>query len=382
MLENPVFRTISVAAAIAATALGAIADLAASLPLKDGDQINGFIRSNSPGFQYRTNSGASAPVQRARGEEHTFAAKRGDTIEVTVEPEDGSTLRPVLVLLDPMGRQVAYSENPTGFRYQVIREGTYRLLVLGRNNSLGRYSLSFDGLTSTGTPVTTVPTAPVAQADQVMQDVLRLRIIGCGVPNVARIKIGTEERCTRDIEPGVYAYDTTTKSIKLVDARRELLAEKLQLTILDRCPSPATSVAQITLTDPQDGRDYTYCANPNRYVQAGTYRYNPATDRLTAANVVQPTPTTPIPVDPLAESRRKLLQDDYGLRVLDNCPPARSAYVVVNFAEEGQLYQYCANPNRLFAAGEYNYNAKTGSLDKATKPANCTISVGGICLLK
>lgn len=54
------------------------------------------------------------------------------------------------------------------------------------------------------------------QADVVMEQELRLRIIGCGVPGVTRIQIGFEERCTLDI-PGQkrYVYDAGMK--KLID---------------------------------------------------------------------------------------------------------------------------------------------------------------------
>lgn len=376
MNTGSVSRTVTTALAIAVLAVGAIADVASSVLLRDGDKINGLVRSTSPGFQFRNTTRPGAPVQRARGDEHTFTAQRGDSIEISLEPEDGSTLRPALVLFDPTGRQVAYSENPGVFRYQVVRPGTYRVLVIGRNNSLGRYSLEIDGLSTVATPI--------AQADQVMQNVLKLRVIGCGVPNVARIKIGAEERCTRDIEAGVYTYEEASRSIKLVDARRDLLASKLQLNVLDRCPSPATAVAQVTMTDPQDGRDYTYCATPSRFVQAGPYRYNPTTDVLapvTQAGTPTLTPGTPTP--PIAtDPRRQLLQTEYGLTVLDSCPASRTALVVVNFPETNQIYQYCASPNRLVRAGEYTYNRSTGALDVATKPVDCTVSIGGICIVK
>ncbi|EKQ68657.1 hypothetical protein OsccyDRAFT_3195 [Leptolyngbyaceae cyanobacterium JSC-12] len=376
MMNRVGSRWFAAVSAIALLTVGVITDLASSVPLKDGDKINGLVGRTSPGFQFRNTARPGAPTQTARGQEHTFAAQRGDVIEVSIMPEDGSALRPALVLFDPTGRQVAYSENPNFFKYQVVRPGAYRLVVLARNNSLGRYSLEIDGLSSS--------TTAIAPADQIMQNTLKLRVIGCGVPNVARIKIGTEERCTRDIEPGVYTYEEASKSIKLVDTRRDLLASRLQLNVLDRCPSPATSVAQITLTDPQDGKDYTYCATPSRYVQAGAYRYNPTTDTLTPAVVTQ-NPTTPVtPTTPTAplDARRQLLQTEYGLTVLENCPAARTSFVVVNFPEGNQIYQYCANPNRLVRAGEYNYNKQTGTLDVATKPVNCTVTIGGICLVK
>jgi hypothetical protein len=376
------------------------AKLAASAPINDGQTVNGFIRSSSRPYQFRNTTRPGTPNQTARGDEYTFTAQRGDSVEIVVLAEDGSTLRPAIALIDPTGRQVSYSENPSFFKYQIVRPGTYKLLVLSRNNSLGRYTVAIDGLSS--------PAAAVPFADQVMQNTLRLRSIGCGIPNVAKIKIGTEERCTRDIEPGIYTYEEASKSIKLVDARRDLIAKQLQVNVLDRCPPFGTPIAQITTTDPQDGRDYTYCATPSRFVQAGSYRYNLTTDTLTPLSTATsgiasapapittapvttaptaPVPTTPAPITPPTsqlpvDPRRQLLQRDYGLAVLDNCPTARTSYVIVNFPEGNQIYQYCAAPTRLLRAGEYTYNATTGNLDAATKPVNCTVTIGGICVVK
>ncbi len=373
------------AATVGATVMvvGAIASVAISqTALKDGTAVNGFVRNTSPSFSFKNQSIKGAPTQTARGEQYTFSAQRGDSLEIAVDPEDGSTLKPILVLFSPAGRQVAYDATLNLLKYTVPTTGTYKLLVLGQNNTRGRYSVTVDGLTSAK------PAPSVSQADQVMTDVLRLRIIGCGVPNVARIKIGTEERCTRDIEPGVYTYDETNKRITLVDTRRDLLAQRLQVNVLERCPSPATNVAQITFTDPQDNKDYTYCATPTRYIRAGTYRYNVTTDELLPTSTAQnpsPSPTSsPSPTPPATpDSRRQLLQNDYGLTVLDSCPPARTSLVVVSFPETNQSYIYCANPNRLVKAGEYTYNKTTGNLDPARQPTPaCTVSIGGLCIVK
>ncbi|MCL6433492.1 MAG: hypothetical protein K6T90_04620 [Leptolyngbyaceae cyanobacterium HOT.MB2.61] len=377
-------RFSQVAGALAATVmvLGAIASFStAQTALKDGDNISGYVQNTSPTFTFRNPTVKGNPAQNARGIQYIFAAQRGDYIEIAVDPEDGSTLRPILVLFHPNGRQVGFSNTSNILRYTAPTTGTYRLLVLGGSNTRGRYTLAINGLS---TPKTATQTS---QADQVMTDILRLRIIGCGVPNVARIRIGNEERCTRDIEAGVYTYDDTTKRIILVDSRRELLAQRLQVNVLERCPSPATSVAQITMTDPQDGKDYTYCATPTRFIKAGTYRYNVTTDDLspTTGTLVTTQPTPQPSPSPIAanDSRRQLLQTDYGLTVLDGCPAARTNLVVVAFPENNQNYIYCANPNRLVRAGEYTYNATTGNLDPAQKPAPaCTVSIGGVCLVK
>lgn len=52
------------------------------------------------------------------------------------------------------------------------------------------------------------------EADRIMTDELRLKIIGCGIPKVTRIQIGAEERCTLDL-PGEkrYLYDAGTKKL-------------------------------------------------------------------------------------------------------------------------------------------------------------------------
>jgi hypothetical protein len=381
MIKHLAFNRIATGLAVMLIAAGSWGEGAiAAIALKDGDSVNGFVRSTSPSFQFRSPAKPKSPLQSAKGEDYTFTAQRGATVEISVEAEDGSSLKPVLVLLSPSGKQVGYDDSLGLLRYRVPTTGTYRLLVLGRNNSLGRYTLEINGL---GTAAVT------SEADQVMQDVLRLRIIGCGVPNVARIRIGAEERCTRDIEPGVYVYDASSKRITLLDSRRELLSQRLQLTLLERCPAAGSSVVEITLTDPQDGKDYTYCATPNRYVKAGKYRYDVAADDLQPLTATKPSPptdggqvSTPPPTSG-TDARRQLLQTDYGLNVLASCPAARKSLAVISFPEEQETYVYCANPNRLVRAGEYVYNAKTNNLEPASSLApNCTVSLGGVCIIK
>lgn len=367
--------------------LGAIAPLtAAPIVLKEGETTSGFIRNTSPVLRFRNQAKTGAPLESAVGQDYTFNAQRGDSLEISVDVEDGSTLKPILVLINPQGRQVSFDSTLGLLKYRVPTAGKYTLMVLAQGKTRGRYTVNLVGLTA--------PTQ-VAEADQVMTNVLKLRIIGCGVPNVAVIKIGDAERCTRDIEPGQYLYNATTKRITLVDTRRELLAQRLQLTLLDQCPTPATSVVQILVQDPNDKKDYTYCATPNRYVSSGLYRYDIATDKLSPATVATtpatPTPATPTPATPTpatppvtkeADPRRELLQKEYGLSVMESCPAARTRLVVVNFLEEGQVYTYCAQPNRLVTAGEYVYNRQSDRLEVARKTPDCTISIGGICVLK
>lgn len=382
MVSGKVFQRIATTAAIAGMMFTTIGDIAGAVTaLKDGDEINGFIRSNSPSFTFKNQSRAGAPTQKAIGEDYTFSAQRGDSIEINIDPEDGSNLKPALVLLSPQGRQVAFDSSLNVLRYRVPAAGTYKLLVVGQNNTRGRYVLNINGISQT--------TQQVFSADQVMQDVLKLPVVGCGVPNVARIKIGNEERCTRGIEAGVYVYDQATASVKQVDQRRELIGQRLQLSMLERCPSVTTSVVQIGTIDPQDGRNHVYCATPNRFVKAGTYRYDISRDDLIptdAAGVQNPTgtSTTGTSTSPTtADARRDRLQTEFGLRVLDNCPPARTSLAVISFPENNESYIYCANPNARVPAGEYTYNTARNSLEPAKRPAPaCTVSVGGICLVK
>jgi hypothetical protein len=296
-----------VAATVAATGMlcTGILDIAKAATLLNNGEVNGFIRVNSPPLRYRNQSTTGSPIQRAPGDEYILNAQQGDTIQASVQVGDNSDLSPVLVLISSRtGRQVAYDDTNNSLQYQVPAAGEYRLLVLGQNNSGGRYSLDISGL-SANTGNTVSPTQ-ASQADRVMRDVLQLRAIGCGVPNVATITIGSERRCTRDVDPGQYTYDPTSKSINLADANGQ------------------------TATD----------------------------------------------------DKKKLLQDQYGLRVLNSCPVNRSSVVSISFNDSNQTSTYCATPNRLIQAGQYTYNASTGNLDPATNRPQCTITVAGNCIVK
>ena len=335
-------RVVTIAAIAGMVASAVVPSVLAATLLQEGDNLSGFIRNTSPNLKYRNQSKRGAPTQTARGEDYTFAAQRGDAIEISVDAEDGSSLRPVLVLLAPgTGKQVAYDATLGLLKYRVPTAGIYRLLVIGQNNTRGRYTLSIAGLSA---PATGQPVGQVPQADQVMRDVLRLNIIGCGVPNVSRIKIGAEERCTRDVDPGQYVYNETSRSISLIDPRRDLIAQRLQLTVLDRCPASTTSIARIATLDPQDGREYVYCATPNRFVSAGNYRYDIGRDELKPADATAQTPPLAQPTStPINDPRRTLLQDAYGLRVLDNCPPDRTNLVVASFPESSHCLLYTSD---------------------------------------
>jgi hypothetical protein len=299
VIDHKVLNTLAATVAVTGMVLAGIADIAgAAVMLNNSQSVSGFIRNNSPSFRFKNQSRTGTLIQRAAGEEYVFNAKQGDMVSISVDAEEGSSLSPVLVLISSQTRQqVAYDDTTNSLEYQVPTSGEYRLLVLGQNNTRGRYTLSISGLSEA---------TQVSQADQVMKDVLQLRTIGCGVPNVAKIIIGSEERCTRDIEPGQYVYDQASKSIK------------------------PTNTSGQTNTD----------------------------------------------------EKRQLLQNDYGLKVLDSCPTNRSSVAVVSFPESGQTNTYCATPNRLIPAGQYTYNASTGKLDAAKKPKQCTLNVAGTCIVK
>ena len=84
------------------------------------------------------------------------------------------------------------------------------------------------------------------------------------------------------------------------------------------------------------------------------------------------------------DPRRKILTDEYGLNVLNNCPPSRNGLVVVTFAEADAQYLYCANPNRFIQAGSYTYNPNNGDLETAASkpPERCSLIIGGVCIIK
>lgn len=298
MIADKLFNPVAVVIAIAGIVFtGASSIVAAATALNNG-QANGFINAKSSSFSFKNKSRIGAPKQQAVGDEYTFNAQSGQTIKASVSVEDGSSLTPVLILISSQtGNQVAYDDKNNSLEYQVATSGEYRLLVLGQNNSKGRYTLSVSGLEQG---------AEVSQADGIMKDVLKLNEIGCGVPNVAKITIGTEERCTRDLDAGQYTYDQSSRSIKLASASGQ------------------------TSTD----------------------------------------------------ERRQLLQNQYGLKVLDNCPTNKSSVTVVSFPESDQTYTYCATPNRVFPAGKYTYNTNTNSLDPSQKARQCTVNIAGNCVVK
>ncbi|MCS6812196.1 MAG: hypothetical protein NZ772_01275 [Cyanobacteria bacterium] len=373
-----------VTAAIIAGAIVVQSVSAALANTLQNGEVSGFINSNSQRFRFRNQSMRNAPVQQAIGQQFSFNANRGDQIEIAIDVEEGSNLKPILVLVEARtGRQIAFDATTGAVKAQIPATGAYRLLVLAQGNTRGRYTLLTSGIAEGGS-------TQMAEADKVMNDILKLRVIGCGIPDVARIRIGAEERCTRDIGPGLYTYNPTSQSITLVDQRRDVVAQRLQLTLLDTCPPPGTATVRITVPASAQAQQATYCANPSRFVAAGDYTYDIATDKLTpVTTAAQPTtPTTPAtPQAPATtpDPRRQLLQTDYGLTVLDSCPPARGSLVVVAFPERNnptQGFVYCANPNRLVPAGDYVYNQASNQLERAVKAEQCTVSLAGICIVK
>lgn len=324
MIDRKFFRRIAATVAIAGMMLTAIGDIAgAAERLNDGDSVNGVIRTNSSTFRFRNQSRTGSPIQTSVGDEYIFNAQQGDTINISIDVEEGN-LAPVLVLISSQNeRQVAYDDTQNSLRYRVPAAGEYRLLVLGQNNSRGRYTLSVSG---------------IADGDTVSQN----------------------------------------PSSGSTDRRRQLLENEFGLRVLESCP-PATG-SLVVVSFPESTQTYRYCANPNRVYRAGEYTYDAIAGDLKSGSTVAQGSSSQ-----LNDQRRQLLQDDFGLRVLDTCPAATSSLVVVSFAESTQTYRYCANPNRSYPAGEYTYNPSTRNLQAGTPGRNsqqCAVSVAGVCVVR
>jgi hypothetical protein len=292
----------------------------AATMLDNNDSVRGFIQMNSPSFRYRNDLVPNAPLETAAGEEYRFNAQQGDTVRITVKPEEGSTLAPILVLSSSKtGNQVAYNDKTNLLVYQVPITGEYKLLVLGDNNTRGRYTVSISGIT-----------------------------------------------------PGIIA---NTPDRQTTDKRKQLLQNEYGLRVLENCPAATGSLVVVSF--PESDQTYTYCANPNRFLQAGQYTYDASTETLKPGR-----PGTQTASNQTTDPRQEKLEDEYGLNVLDTCPPATSSLVVISYPEGGQTYRYCADPNRVFPAGEYTYNARTQSLEPMKQPEACTVQVGGVCIVR
>lgn len=380
--------------------LGAIAQTA----LRDGDTINGFIRANSPAFRFRNESRVDSPIQSAPGDEYTFNARQGDTINIAVDPEDGSNLSPVLVLIAAdTGRQVAYDDINGSLRFRVPATGQYRLLVLGQNNTRGRYTLSVSGLS--GTSVAGDSTSPTNDPRrQTLQNEYGLRVLDSCPPATSSLVVVSFSEAgqiyrycanpTRLVRAGEYTYDAASGELKpgapvasgggivTNDRRRQLLENDYGLRVLDSCP-PATG-SLVVVSFEENNQILRYCANPNRLVRAGEYTYDPTNNELR--------PGAPVATGgsgtTARDRRQQLLENEFGLRVLNNCPPSTDSLVVVAYPEAGRTYRYCANPTRDFPAGEYVYNARINDLENVTGAVSgtpqerCRIEVGGICIVR
>ncbi|HBB34345.1 MAG TPA: hypothetical protein DDZ80_16555 [Cyanobacteria bacterium UBA8803] len=418
MITRNFFNRVAATLAAGGMMLAIFADLAgATTRLNNGDTLNGFIQTNSPVFRYRNQSVRNAPFQSAAGEEYIFNAQQGDTIQISVEVEDGSSLAPILVLTSSQtGNQVAYNDKTTSLKYQVPTTGEYRLLVLAKNNTRGRYTVSLSGI-GQGTAAQPPSTQPASTPStdprrQLLQREYGLTVLDTCPGSRTSLVVAyfpeygqTYTYCanpTRLLRSGEYTYDLssgdlkpgapsaqgsssssqTSSTVATPDARRQLLQQDYGLTVLDNCPASRTSL--VVAYFPEYGQTYTYCANPNRFLRAGEYTYDlsmgelkpgaPAAQGSSSSSATAPTSTS----DP----RRQTLQNDYGLTVLDSCPAATSSLVVVSYPEGSQTYRYCANPNRVFPAGEYTYNISTRKLEPTRKPQQCTVQVGGVCIVR
>jgi hypothetical protein len=406
MMGRKFINRVAASVAVAGMMFTGISDLAgAATAIKNGENVNGFIRTNSPSFTFKNQSLRGTPVQRAYGEEFLITAKQGDAVVAAVDVEDGSTLLPILVLVSSQtGAQVAYDDRSGLLRYRVPTTGEYKLRVLGKNNTRGRYTLSISGISQTTTSQNPPAQTPAGQKDarqKFLEDEYGLRVLeNCPAvrSNVVVVTFPeygqTYTYCAnpnRNIKAGEYRYDVSSNDIKpggpvaqnppaqtpaQNDPRKQALLNEYGLRVLDTCPEVKTSLVVVTFTE--YGQTYNYCANPNRLVKAGAYTFD-----ISSGDLKPKTTTAQNPTQPTANDQRsQLLRNEYGLTVLDSCPPAKNSLVVVNFTEAGQTYTYCANPNRVFKAGEYTYNPSTRNLDTAKKPTRCTVEISGICIVR
>ena len=406
MSSRKFFNKIVATVAISGMMLSIIADLAgATTRLKNGDTLNGFIQTTSPTFRYRNESLRDAPLQMAAGQEYSFNARQGDTIQISVEVEDGSTLLPTLVLTSSQtGNQVAYNDKTNSLRYQVPTTGEYKLLVLAQNNTRGRYSLSISGMSpETAQNPTTSPSTPATDPRrQLLQRDYGLTVLdSCPPARSSLVVVSFPEgnqtytycaNSNRLLRAGEYTYDATRDELKPgapvaqmpstqpSDPRRQLLQNEYGLTVLDNCPAVRTSL--VVAYFPEYGQTFTYCANPNRFIKAGEYTYDLRSGELKPGTPTAQNPSSQTPSNSTTDARKQKLQNDFGLTVLDTCPASTSSLVVISYPEGGQTYRYCANPNRVFLAGEYTYNASTRNLAPVRKEEPCTVRIGGICIVR
>lgn len=370
----------------------------AATTLNNGQTVNGVIRANSPAFRFRNDSKRGAPLEIAAGDEYVFNAQQGDTIQVSVTFQNAGQILPILVLTNSQtGRQVAFNNRNNSLRYQVPSSGQYKLLVLAQNNSRGRYSVSVSGINQGGgiaqNPST--PTTTTDQKRQFLQNEYGLRLLDtCPQVRSSLVVVAFQEfgqtstycaNPSRLVKAGEYVYDVASNEIRpagsvaqnpssqATDQRKQILLSEYGLRVLDTCPPVTSSLVLVTFRE--YGQTYTYCANPNRAVAAGEYTYDVSNNELRPTGNVAQTPSQ--------DERRRILQNEFGLTVLDTCPAVKTSVVSVSFTDTAlNSTSVCANPNRVFPAGEYTYNTSTRTLDSATKPRRCTVEVGGICLVK
>ena len=164
------------------------------------------------------------------GDEYRFDAKPGDKLDISVKVKSGN-LSPILVLIPPQSSQPVASDSIVGkLTYQVPAggpTGQYRLLVMAQGDTKGIYTTS---LSRTSQPVAAQPT----------------------------------------------------------DSRKALLENEFQLNVMDGCPASTSGL--VVATFKENNQNYTYCAQPTRFVQAGNYTYNPTTKNLESASASTPAP--------------------------------------------------------------------------------------------
>ena len=279
-------------------------------PLNPGRSTSGVINTTRSRL-------VAEGTQQLLANDYSFEGQSGDQLKIWIETQGSLNVK--LVVFDPFEERVLSQDNDTqlkqGVTLRLRSPGTYRLRVLAEGNTQGPYIIKIE---------TTNPERS-RQADLVMRD-LNLTITPCGNPELAVIRIGTETRCTRDMQRGgEYLYNSTTGQI-------EPRQTELQETVRDRVarefgmrwvPCGGQGLAEIAI----DGE-----AVCTRDYPEGKYTYNAIASRF----------------DPVPVADRNLQQlQEWGLNRVA-CGTG-----VVSILMNGQ--EYCTQPTDWLNVGHYRF---------------------------
>jgi hypothetical protein len=296
-------------------------------PLNPGRSTSGVINATRSRLVLEGN-------QQLLANDYSFEGQSGDELKIWIESQGNLNVK--LVVFDPFEDRVLIQDNDPqleqGVTLRLRSPGTYLLRVLNEGNNEGNYTIKIEA---------TNPDRE-RQADLVMRD-LNLTMTPCGNPELAVIIIGTETRCTRDMQKGgEYLYNPTTGQI-------EPKQNELQETVKDRVarqfemrwvPCGGQGLAEIAI----DGE-----AVCTRDYPAGKYTYNATTNRFE-------------PVQVADRNLEKLQQ--WGLN------PVVCRRGVVSILMDGQ--EYCTQPSDWLNIGHYRYIPAEDRLEPISSPIGTT----------